>query len=97
MLLEYTINMAIQLTIEDATTDFVIFADAKMPIPECEDDATYALPGDGSVESFVLGLGESIGQTAVEAVMRHLEIEQYISEQACSVPDVDVQTSGEMS
>ena len=93
---EYTINMVIQMTIEETRTDFGIFSDAKMPIPECMDDATYVLPGDGSVESFVLGLGESIGQTAVEAVMRHLGIKQYLSEQQCSIPDVDVQNSGEI-
>ncbi|XP_072033125.1 uncharacterized protein [Amphiura filiformis] len=62
-----------------------------MSIPICNENATFSLPGDGSVKSFALALGETFSQTAVEAVMNHLGIIQYISGQTCSVTQVDLQ------
>ena len=87
---EFSVDLSIQLFLEDETTYFMVYTDARIPIPLCNEDATFVLPGDGTVRGFLFAVGENIGSTAKEAVMDHLGISQYLSDNDCSVPPIDV-------
>ncbi len=83
------------MTIEDQRTDFILLSDGTIPIPSCDHNTFFSLPGDGTVASFVLAVGDTIGQSAVEAVMKHLDIEEHLSSQTCRVPHIDQHNLGE--
>ena len=90
---EFSVDLSLELFIEDKTTNFMVYSDARMPIPLCNEDATFVLPGDGTVKGFLLAIGENIASTAIEAVMYHLGILQYLSGGDCSVIPIDIRGS----
>ena len=49
-------------------------ADTRVPIPLCNANPLFTLPGDGSIEGFVRGLGQDVSQTAIDIVLQELEL-----------------------
>ena len=90
---EFAVDLSIQLNVEDRTTNFTILSDTRIPFKQCESDH-YVLPGDGSVSGFVSAVGATVGEAAVEAVLNHLGIGQYVSDSECSIPENEQQSSG---
>ena len=90
-----SIDLSVHLSIEDRRTDFILLSDATIPIPLCDRNTEFRLPGDGTVASFVLAVGDTIGQSAVEAVMKHLDIEEHLSSRTCTVPHIGQYNLGE--
>ena len=91
---EYVLDMTILLALEGQTKRFDIFNASSIIIPVCDEDTTFALPGDGSVEGFARVVGKEVGQTAVDAVLRHLGVAQYISNQDCATSFTDSGANG---
>ena len=88
---EFTVNLSSRFIIEDQATDFIVLSDARFPIPSCNTDIGYSLPGDGTVSGFVTAVGETVGEAAIEAVLNHLGIGQYVSVNDCSLPQTNPQ------
>ena len=87
---EFSVDLSLELFIEGKTTNFMVYSDARIPIPLCNEDATFVLPGDGTVNGFLLAIGGNVASTAIEAVMYHLGILQYLSGGHCSVTPIDI-------
>ena len=49
-------------------------SDTRAPIPLCNDNPLFTLPGDGSIAGFVRGLGQDISQIAIDIVLQELEL-----------------------
>lgn len=91
---EFVVDLSIQLRIEDKRTNFTILSDAIIPFQQCDENKHYLLPGDGTVSGFVSAVGESVGESAIDAVLNHLGIGQYISDAECSIPENDLHLTG---
>ena len=70
----FKLGLAFDLTIDGAETIFPILTDTSIPIPVCSNDP-FVLPGDGSIEGFVKAVGQDVGQTAVDVVLKQLGLE----------------------
>ena len=70
----FKLGLAFDLTIDGAETMFPILTDTSIPIPVCSDDP-FVLPGDGSIKGFVKAVGQNVGQTAVDVVLKQLGLE----------------------
>ena len=88
---EFIFDLIILLNLDDQTIQLDILNGTSIPIPSCSEDTKFTLPGDGSIQGFARVVGKEVGQTAVDAVLSHLGVAQYISEQECSVPVTDQQ------
>ncbi|XP_072033123.1 uncharacterized protein [Amphiura filiformis] len=87
---EFLVNLALKLDIEGDITELGILSNTRFPIPLCNTNATFTLPGGGSIDGFVRALGDNVGQAAVAVVLRQLGLEQYISNQQCSLQPTDL-------
>ena len=74
---EYEIDLAFSLQVDDETTDFPLMEAKRIPIPICNNNFSLALPGDGSVRGFLEELGDTAGQSAIDLVLRKLNL--YVS------------------
>ena len=70
----FKLSLAFDLTIDGAETMFPVLTDTSVPIPVCSDDP-FVLPGDGSIEGFVKVVGNNVGQTAVDVVLKQLGLQ----------------------
>ena len=75
----FVLSLALQIDIEGDVTAITILSDINVPIPGCNEDASFTLPGDGSIQGFVRAVGENFGQAAVQAVFRKLGLEVSIN------------------
>ena len=72
---ELSLNLNFQLEIEGNTTTFNILSDTRIPIPTCNENVTFALPGDGTIEDFAIVYANEFSQTAVDVVLQRLGLE----------------------
>lgn len=49
--------------------------DKRVPIPICNSNFSVALPGDGSVRGFLEELGDTVGQSAIDLVLKKLNLQ----------------------
>ena len=56
-------------------TNIDILTDWRVPIPFCNENDTFTLPGDGSIESFARGLGQDFSHMAVDFVLQQLGLQ----------------------
>ncbi|XP_071798137.1 uncharacterized protein [Asterias amurensis] len=89
---EYEIDLAFSLQVDDETTDFPLMEAKIIPIHICNNNFSLALPGDGSVRGFLEELGDTVGQSAIDLVLRKLNLHNVISGRSCELP-ADVTTS----
>ncbi len=68
-------NLLFEFELEGDITAFSLLSDTRVPIPLCNENATLNLPGDGSINGFVKEVGENVGQSALEVVLRQLDLE----------------------
>ncbi len=78
---EFSLNLLFEFELEGDITAFNLLYDTKVPIPLCNENAMLILPGDGSINGFIRAVGENVGQSALEVVLRQLGIE--VNEQYC--------------
>ena len=71
----FVLDLAFQIKIEGDVTSVTILSDMKVPIPGCNENATFTLPGDGSIQGFVNAVGENFGQAAIQIVFQKLGLE----------------------
>ena len=71
---EFNFDLDLMLELEGTTTPITIMADTRVPIPLCNDNPLFTLPGDGSIAGFVRGLGQDISQIAIDIVLQELEL-----------------------
>ena len=76
---EFAVNLSFQLKLEGVATGFTILSDTRIPIPLCNENASFSFPGDGSIAGFVRGLGQNYSDLAIAAVFRELGLEVRIS------------------
>ena len=88
---EFIFDLIILLNLDDKTIQLDILSGVSIPISTCSEDTAFTLPGDGSVQGFATVVGKEVGQTAVDAVLSHLGVGQYISKLECSIPVTDQQ------
>ena len=69
----FAFYLSFNLTLDDNTEEFPFISGATLPMPDCNEDSVYVLPGDGSIKGFADTLGTNASQTAVELVLRQLE------------------------
>ncbi|XP_072023446.1 uncharacterized protein, partial [Amphiura filiformis] len=89
---EFSLNFAFQLDLNGDITDFNIVSDLRIPIPVCNENSVFILPGDGSIEGFIRGLGANVSQVAVDVVLKQLGIYEYLTQQECAVPQSSIPT-----
>ncbi|XP_072033124.1 uncharacterized protein [Amphiura filiformis] len=87
----FVLDLTFHVTLDEIVTDFVILNDIQIPIPLCNDD--FFLPGNGTIEGFVKAIGDTVGQTAVDVVLSELGIQDYITNNECTVPATIVDPS----
>ena len=70
----FSIDLDIDLCIDSSCEAVSVFDNLQVPIPVCNTDfSSLVLPGvDGSIQGFVQELGQSIGDTAINAVIEKL-------------------------
>ena len=56
-------------------TDMDVLDGATVPIPFCNPNITFTLPGDGSIIGFAKFVGKGVGDEAIQAVLRKLGLE----------------------
>ena len=71
----FVLDFSLRLEIENEISEYIIISGTRIPIPVCNENATFTLPGDGSIEGFVKAVGETVGQTAIEIVLRQLGLQ----------------------
>ena len=75
----FELNLSFTISVEGEDSNFPILSSTTVPIPVCNEDASFSLPGDGSIGGFVKALGESFAQTAVDEVLKRLGIKVNLS------------------
>ena len=85
-------NLNFQVEIEGVTTTFPILSDIRIPIPICNENAIFVLPGDGSIEDFARIYGDGFSKTAVDVVLQRLGLE--VSEVTVPLTIDKLMTSG---
>ncbi|XP_033637723.1 uncharacterized protein LOC117298529 [Asterias rubens] len=83
---EYEIDLAFSLQVDDETTDFPLMEAKRIPIPICNNNFSLTLPGDGSVRGFLEELGDTVGQSAIDLVLRKLNLDDVVSGRSCELP-----------
>ncbi|XP_033637389.1 uncharacterized protein LOC117298318 isoform X2 [Asterias rubens] len=83
---EYEIDLAFSLQVDDETTDFPLMEAKRIPIPICNNNFSLALPGDGSVRGFLEELGDTVGQSAIDLVLRKLNLYDVVIGGSCEIP-----------
>ena len=68
-------DLSLELQLDDQPTNIQVLSGTTIPIPLCNEDAAIVLPGDGTIGGFARALGENVGQTAVELVLKHIGLE----------------------
>ncbi|XP_072033446.1 LOW QUALITY PROTEIN: uncharacterized protein [Amphiura filiformis] len=84
----FQIDLRLGICIEGDCVEVIILDGIKLPIPICDTNAEFKLPGDGSVSGFLSEIGSTSGIFAVDAVLRHLDLQSLLSGKACSINGV---------
>ncbi len=72
----FSVTFYIELCIDGSCDEMSMFRDVKVPIPVCTIDwNTFELPGDGTVDGFVQQLGDSIGDEAIDLVIKKIGLD----------------------
>ena len=73
---QLSFNLAYRLEMEEEIpVNFNILSDYRVPIPVCNENFTYMLPGDGTIEDFARRIGNNFTQLAVDDVLQQLQID----------------------
>ncbi len=72
---QFSFNLAYRLEIDEEPVDFNILSDYHVPIPVCNRNSAYMLPGDGTIEDFARRIGTNFTQLALNVVLRQLRID----------------------
>ena len=75
----FRIDFTFTLTLEEETTVNPILRDFTLPVPICNQDIPFSLPGDGSIQGFVKRVGRNFTQTAVDVVLHQLGVKVIIN------------------
>ena len=70
----FKINLAITICYNNACPTISVLRNAAVPIPLCNLDATFELPGGGSFAAFAQYLAGNVGDFAIQAGLRKLGI-----------------------
>ncbi|XP_072048756.1 uncharacterized protein [Amphiura filiformis] len=87
ILKSYQVDLTVHVILDDHVTDITVLQKTQIPIPLCNQNTTVTLPGDGTVQGFVLELGNSAGQTAIDLVFAHLDLNNYVSGKECAIKE----------
>ena len=71
----FQINLDMTFCLDGDCTPIPILSDAIIPIPFCNPNATFELPGDGSFAALAKDLGGNVGELAIQAGLRKLGIQ----------------------
>ncbi len=93
----FEVDLSFQLKLDGDITNFNIATDTRVPIPICDPNAAFTLPGDWSITAFVRAVGKNVGQSAVEAVWRNLGIDQVVSGEECSLLSTSTHATGKFT
>ncbi|XP_038050876.1 uncharacterized protein LOC119724026 [Patiria miniata] len=87
----FVLDLALSLCLPDSeciTPSIDILKRTRVPIPVCNENATFTLPGDGTVSGFLQMVGQNAADSAVDAILQHLGLLEYISRLPCVRPQV---------
>ena len=71
----FQINLDITFCLDGYCTITPVLSDALIPIPFCNLNASFELPGDGSFAALARDLGGNVGELAIQAGLRKLGIQ----------------------
>ena len=66
---EFLIDLSVSLCIDGTCTPINLLQGAHVPIPICNTNATFSLPGDGSIAGYLDTLAGEITDVAVDLVL----------------------------
>ncbi|XP_038050728.1 uncharacterized protein LOC119723897 [Patiria miniata] len=87
----FVLDLALSLCLPDSDCDspsIDILKKTRVPIPLCNENATFSLPGDGTIKGFLEMVGQNAAESAVDAILEHLGLSEYISREPCVRPQV---------
>ncbi|XP_022105071.1 uncharacterized protein LOC110987006 [Acanthaster planci] len=84
------VDLSLVLCIDGACDTLTVLSASHLPIPLCNTPDPFTLPGDGTVAGFMTYLGGNIGQFAIDAALRHLNLASFLTGKACSYHRQDV-------
>ncbi|XP_022103294.1 uncharacterized protein LOC110986022 [Acanthaster planci] len=87
---QFEVDLSLVVCVDGACNTFTVFSASRLPIPLCNTDDPFTLPGDGTVSGFLAYLGGNIGQFAIDATLRHLNMTGFLTGKACSPHIQDV-------
>ncbi len=67
-----TVDLAFSVEVEGSTTYFSMLSDAQLPIPLCDENTPFILPGDGTIAGFAQLFSDGFTPTAVDVVLERL-------------------------
>ncbi len=67
-----TVDLAFSVQVEGSTTYFSMLSDAQLPIPLCDGNTPFILPGDGTIAGFARLYSDGFTTTAVDVVLEQL-------------------------
>ena len=71
----FRINLDISVCIDSDCSTTPVLQDSLVPIPFCNLNASFQLPGDGSFAGLARELAGNVGELAIQAGLRKLGIE----------------------
>ena len=69
---EFLIDLAVTLCIDGTCRPINLLQGAHVPIPICNPNATFTLPGDGTIAGYLADLTGEITDAAVDLVLDYL-------------------------
>ncbi|XP_022102001.1 uncharacterized protein LOC110985344 [Acanthaster planci] len=87
---QFEVDLSLVICIDGACDTLTILEGSRLPIPLCNTEDSFTLPGDGTISGFLSYLGGNIGQFAVDAALRHLNLANFLTGKACSYHRQDV-------
>ncbi|XP_038062441.1 uncharacterized protein LOC119732930 [Patiria miniata] len=87
----FVLDLALSLCLPDSdcnTPSIDILKKTRVPVPLCNENFTFTLPGDGTIKGFLQMLGQNAAESAIDAILEHLGLSEFISRMPCVRPQV---------
>ena len=81
----FQIDLSVTLCIDGTCRPIYLLQAAHVPIPVCNENATFSLPGDGTISGYLESLGGQVTDAAVDLVLEHLGLKVIIIVCRCIV------------